>query len=144
MSVILFPAVKICLSSTINHRWDEYLLIKTTFFLARTTSVTSSLIRLPCYYDKGGPKVMFFQFDQLNSWCEQIKQSIWLPVHILLWSCLKRVNDHFSNMVESSRFNCWSKLNSFIIETYMRRPFMVQSRSYLMGPLFASGQIVIF
>lgn len=83
MSAILFSAVKIPLSITIDTpsysgppRGDEYLLIKTTFFLAWGTSVTSSLIQLPCYYDRGQPKVMFFQFDQLNSWCEQIKQSI--------------------------------------------------------------------
>ena len=69
---------------------DEYLLIKTTFSLAWATSVTSSLIQLPCYYDKGRPKVMFFQFDQLNSCWEQIKQSIWrLPVQIWLWSRLR-------------------------------------------------------
>lgn len=87
MSAIFFSAVKIPddqLPRVIDKpsyagppRGDEYLLIKTTFFLARATSVTSWLIRLPCcYYDKGRPKVMFFQFDQLNYWCEQIKQSI--------------------------------------------------------------------
>lgn len=102
MSAIFFSALKIPLSITIDTpsyagplRGDEYLLIKTTFFLAWGTSVTSSLIQLPCYYDKGQPKVMFFQFDQLNSCCEQIKQSIWrLPVQIWLWSRLKFVNDH--------------------------------------------------
>ena len=75
MSAIFFSTVKIPLSITINTpsyarppRGDEYLLIKTTFYLAPATSVTSWLIRLPgCYYDKGRPKVMFFQFDQLNS-----------------------------------------------------------------------------
>lgn len=74
MSAIFFSAVKIPLSVAIDTpsyaglpRGDEYLLINTTFFLARARSVTSSLIRLPgCYYDKGRPKVMFFQFDQLN------------------------------------------------------------------------------
>lgn len=102
MSAIFFSALKIPLSITIDTpsyagplRGDEYLLIKTTFSLAWATSITSSLIQLPCYYDKGQPKVMFFQFDQLNSCCEQIKQSIWrLPVQIWLWSRLKFVNDH--------------------------------------------------
>lgn len=74
MAAFLFSAVKIPLSITIDRPSyagppgrDEYLLIKTTFFLAPATSVSSSLIQLPCYYDKGRPKVMFFQFDQLNS-----------------------------------------------------------------------------